>query len=586
MKKKIVSLLIVLALALALMPSALAASSLSNFSSHRTYKEGQFKDVPRDEWYYASVASAYELGLVNGDSPTAYNPNGSVTLAETLALASRLHSIYYGGTGVFEQDDACWYQVYVDYAVAQNIIVRGQYADYDVAATRAQFAVIMAAALPTDALQAKNTVSQIPDVQESASYGPAVYKLYRAGVLAGNDDYGTFSPNSNIKRSEVAAVVTRMALPAQRKDVDLKVAYNAEQIYALCSPAVFYIEVFDGKGVILGTGSGFFINANGAAVTNYHVIDGASSAKITVSDTGKVYDVAGVYDYSVAGDWAVIKINGSGFKKLDINESAVAGGQTVFAIGSPMGLQSTISQGLVSNPSQLIDGTRYIQTSAAISSGSSGGALINTSGEVVGITTAGITEGSNLGFALPISVIKGYATASVTPLADVEKEIYGDGAYDYLRQLANNAGEYDSSFNSMSYYIGSYYDDDADYYYYVDWKNESLAIDCIAVPYDYPDDEYFFVIYVPSDLAAPYTGAVIYTAADGSEIRGYCNVYPASFNQNSRVSFYSYDGPSDLRSDFEDVFVSEICYAIHVVDTDLLADVGYSVTELGFKSIG
>ena len=97
----------------------------------------------------------------------------------------------------------------------------------------------------------------------------------------------------------------------------------------------------------------------------------------------------------------------------------VVGGATVYAIGSPLGLQNTISQGLISNAKRELDGVTFIQTSAAISSGSSGGALINKYGEVIGITSAKFADGENLGLALPVSVINGYKKTSVTKLSDI-----------------------------------------------------------------------------------------------------------------------------------------------------------------------
>ena len=192
---------------------------------------------------------------------------------------------------------------------------------------------------------------------------------------------------------------------------------NAEQIYAKCSPAVFYIEVENKSGNVYASGSGFFISSDGTAVTNYHVIDGAYSATITLP-SGAEYTVAGVYDYNEDEDWAILKINGSGFSYLGTGGAlTVIGGAKCYAIGSPKGLQNTISEGIISNPAQNLGGMTYIQTTAAISHGSSGGALINKYGEVIGITSAGFDTGENLGFAIPISKINGYSHTQYTLLS-------------------------------------------------------------------------------------------------------------------------------------------------------------------------
>ena len=184
-------------------------------------------------------------------------------------------------------------------------------------------------------------------------------------------------------------------------------ASGAEQIYARCIPAVFLVEVYDRYGDALGTGSGFFIDGEGTAVTNFHVIYGASSAVVTVTDAQgneTRHDVLGVYDWNEAEDWAVLKIDGASGDYLKFGDPSTAqGGATVYALGSPLGLSASISSGLISNPSRVYEGQTYLQTTAAISPGSSGGALVNRFGEVVGITTAKLIYGENVNLAVPVT---------------------------------------------------------------------------------------------------------------------------------------------------------------------------------------
>ena len=223
MKKRIVSLLLAGVMAASALPGIASAAGLSNFQKSNTYTPGQFADVPAGSWYAAGVQSAYELGLMTGTGANAFDPSGNLTLAETVVLAARLHSIY-AGDGASFTGGAAWYQPYVDYAIQNGIIPSGAYSDYGATATRAQFASILAAALPSEALPAINTVTVLPDVDANATYAAAALKLYNAGILTGSDAAGTFNPESSIQRSEVATIVTRMADQSQRKTFTLSAA--------------------------------------------------------------------------------------------------------------------------------------------------------------------------------------------------------------------------------------------------------------------------------------------------------------------------------------------------------------------------
>lgn len=258
--KKIVSLVFSLLLIASLASTALAAesASLSNFKQVNAYESGQFGDVKSSDWFESSVKAAYELGLVKGSSDTTFTPAGSVTIAESLALASRLYSIYHTGSAEFTQGEP-WYQVYVDYAIANDIIADGQFADYSSAATRAQFAQILANALDSNALVAINNIEVIPDVPDSANYASAIKLLYNAGVLTGNDKYGTFTPDSNVQRSAVAAIVSRMADVSQRKVITLEkapimptnISLNSSSIELLKGDsAILTVSVFPSDAVI------------------------------------------------------------------------------------------------------------------------------------------------------------------------------------------------------------------------------------------------------------------------------------------------------------------------------------------------
>ncbi|NCC87996.1 MAG: hypothetical protein EOM05_09035, partial [Clostridia bacterium] len=223
--KRFISIVFALALVLSIGQYAFATNpSLSNFKKNNQYEAGTFKDIDGNAWYADYVRIAYEMGLVNGNSETSFNPTGNMTIAEAITLASRLNSYYYNGSAEFTQGTP-WYQVYVDYAVNAGIVAKGQFKNYNSLATRAQFASIFGKAFPETALQAINLINSgdVPDVSGIETYSGSVYLLYNAGVLTGSDKYGTFNPNSNITRSEVATITTRMADSGLRKTFMLEI---------------------------------------------------------------------------------------------------------------------------------------------------------------------------------------------------------------------------------------------------------------------------------------------------------------------------------------------------------------------------
>jgi uncharacterized repeat protein (TIGR02543 family) len=192
---------------------------MQNFVKINKYILNIFADVNENLWYGFNqqkvIASAYEYGLMKGNSDTTFNPTGNMTIAEAITVAARVHSIYTTGTDNFTQGSP-WYQVYVDYAIANGIITATDFSNYAAAATRAQMAHIFSRALPAAEFASQNTVNSLPDVNSGTPYYSAIITLYKAGVVGGSDSIGTFNPNSNITRAEAAAIISRVILPATR----------------------------------------------------------------------------------------------------------------------------------------------------------------------------------------------------------------------------------------------------------------------------------------------------------------------------------------------------------------------------------
>ena len=208
MKKRALSILLVLVLALSLTTTALAAGL-------------PFKDVPSNAWYYEAVDDAYNLALINGRDETHFAPDANLTYAEAVKLAACMNQKATLGYVVEMGGGDPWYQPYIDYCREQGIIDKDY--PWDKNATRAGYVEIFAHALPEESFRARNDIPDgtIPDVSMSHPQAAEIYLLYRAGILTGNDANGIFNPSDNIKRCQVAAILTRMMIESERKDVYL-----------------------------------------------------------------------------------------------------------------------------------------------------------------------------------------------------------------------------------------------------------------------------------------------------------------------------------------------------------------------------
>lgn len=131
--------------------SLITGASAAEFIRSKTYTEGQFADVKANAWYAESVKNCYEMGLMNGSSTTTFNPSGMFTVAESAAIAARMHSIYNGGNGIIPTAPGAWYQGSVNYCIKNGIFSDDTFENYTAYATRAEMAGIIAAALPDGA---------------------------------------------------------------------------------------------------------------------------------------------------------------------------------------------------------------------------------------------------------------------------------------------------------------------------------------------------------------------------------------------------------------------------------------------------
>ena len=172
------------------------------------------------------------------------------------------------------------------------------------------------------------------------------------------------------------------------------------------SDAVVLIVISNSAGEETALGSGFLVSADGEIVTNYHVIKDAHSAIVKLSN-GAFFPVSGVLASDGDKDLAIIKVKGKNLPFLSIGELGnLHVGDHVVAIGSPLGLEGTVSDGIVSSVRE-VENKKWIQTTAPVSHGNSGGPLLDMNNHVVGVVTWGVNLqlGQNLNFAAPSSEV-------------------------------------------------------------------------------------------------------------------------------------------------------------------------------------
>ena len=199
---------------------------------------------------------------------------------------------------------------------------------------------------------------------------------------------------------EVTEVSGNVTYKAQWKRIE----YSAKEVYKRVRSGVGEIVIYNSDGEAEAQGTGFFINDKGCMVTNYHVMKGAYSAEVTLYN-GARYDVDAVIDYNASVDICMIKVDVTDNDYLTMSTRPVETGETVYALGSPRGQTGTFTDGIVSINSNVIDDVEYIQFTAPISPGNSGGPLLNTSAEVVGINTMSMLESQNMNYAISIKAV-------------------------------------------------------------------------------------------------------------------------------------------------------------------------------------
>jgi S1-C subfamily serine protease len=193
-----------------------------------------------------------------------------------------------------------------------------------------------------------------------------------------------------------------------------QVPLTTAQIAKRVSPSVVVIQGKTYSGDVLG--SGFIISKDGKIATNFHVVRNMRSASVELAD-GKSFNSVSVLATDERHDLAIIKIAGSNLSILELgNSDALTVGEPVVAVGTPRGLEGTVTAGILSSVRDAGDGFKVLQTDAAVNPGNSGGPLVNDKAQVIGVVSFKLLSSEGLNFAIPISYVRGLLTNLHEPI--------------------------------------------------------------------------------------------------------------------------------------------------------------------------
>lgn len=213
-------------------------------------------------------------------------------------------------------------------------------------------------------------------------------------------------------------------------------------------PAVVSIVVQDAQGRELGTGSGFIASADGKIITNYHVVERGAFATVRTMD-GKSYPVTGHLAADKVNDLIVLQIDADQLPYLEFSEGGLPEqGERVAVIGSPIGLQGTLTEGIVSAVREMSNGHYWLQMTAAISPGSSGSPVLDVDGHVVGVAVAQMADSQGVNFAVAVQhaedlLFQAELSRGPQPLVSLHRARLGDIRQEaeyqtYLALFVNN----------------------------------------------------------------------------------------------------------------------------------------------------
>ena len=353
--------------------------------------------------------------------------------------------------------------------------------------------------------------------------------------------------------------------------------YSATEINKMALEYVGEIKIYDKNGEGLSLGTGFVYSADGKIITNYHVIDGAYTADITIN--GKTYEIQKILAYDAEIDLAVVQIDATDLPTAKICTEPMEVGSTIFAIGSSRGLTNTFSQGIIPYYDREMEGVHYLQHDASITNGNSGGPVVNTYGEVVAVNTMVVRESQNLNFAVllreldnldfsaPVTVKEFYEALNPTLTPEEAYVILGKWVIANNTFVDDSEYRYDEEYGKGWYSAG--YNREGDYVYAdLLYTFDSGAELYVILDFSYNEKNYYYY--------------ACYTAADGTsnEVYGYINAY--EFTKNTPLTYEETRGGNWDMNVLLEQYQMGVAQTLTWLNLVMQNYMGIAIADLGF----
>lgn len=350
------------------------------------------------------------------------------------------------------------------------------------------------------------------------------------------------------------------------------IEYSSSEVYEMMKGSFGEVVTFDSKGNELAFGTCIVYKSNGVIVTNYHVIENAYSANITIN--GNTYKVQYVLAYNKEIDLAVLEIRASNLKPAVFCDKEHSTGSVIYTLGSSRGFENTISQGIITYSNRVIKNVTYIQHDAAISSGNSGGPLINSYGEIIGINTMAVKDAQNLNFAINIAELENLVYGEKLTFSEFyDKEC---NVYVRLRNHIMGEGTYLTSSGCYKLYLGVQYSSDgaSEYKRYAFYYPED---DYITLDFLINNGEYWVYVKLESSTNGVYSWRYF-----DDDYKMYGTLNGSTFYDGTLLS-YSNSNISDsaLRTAIRELASTMVNQLLKHIDNDFKS-IGISAEDLGF----